>query len=133
MKKKMAWGLSPENLCNDFKHETFEDAFQEALEESGAEVGDTIHIAEIYPYDWKHTVCATSLVERMNEQAYDEVGEFVYVWPDCSKEEIAELDIELERVVGDWLRKIKQDQPRFWTCGASTEFIVTKEHLESLK
>lgn len=127
---KLAYGLDEENLDASGEFETYEQAFEEALTECDPEVGQTVYVCEVHPYKW--SVCATQLVEQMTEDAYSECGEHVDVWPDYDKDELKILQENLDVVVGDWLRHIKQDKPRFWTCGKSQNFVVTQEHIDKV-
>jgi hypothetical protein len=129
-KIKMAYGTDEENLSASGEFETFEEAFQEAIAECDAEVGDVIYVAEINEYTPR--ISANQILEMLNENAHDKCGEHVDCWPEPTKEQRADFDARINKFINDWLKEIKEE-PRFWTCGKPKSFEVTQAHLDGLK
>jgi hypothetical protein len=92
-----------ERAWDSLDHET-------PVESIGAIV--TVYEGDSHPYNplgW-----LPDMVEYMGERAYDDGGEFASDWPPASKEQSAELQADVERVVTAWLEKHSM-QPMFWS------------------
>ena len=82
---------------------------EEALEEGNAEAKlykcDKFFIGQAKKVELP-TICATSLLEKLNESTYEEFGEIAedYLWG-IDGGEVSELEAELNRVFGEWATK----------------------------
>lgn len=97
---------------NEF--ETVDECMKDAKENYGMKVGEDIAIGTVFPYQ----VCvdAESLLERIEEEAYEECGEVAEDWGITSREhfdkEIDELQDKVTMLVIEYLEKIGE-KPTF--------------------
>jgi len=101
-----------------WRHDTFEsieDCILDAKENYEHKVGDIIYIGETELYI--PSVDAESILENIEEQAYETIGECAENWDiyDYKKrEELYELSNELTEVVNNWLKKYNRE-PSFYS------------------
>lgn len=92
------------------------DSIKECIEEAqdeGYELTDTIALARIEPYKINYDF-AQDIVERLCEDAWDEVGEASDGWLDSAKRpELDELNARILPIVGEWLKEI-HEEPNFY-------------------
>lgn len=69
---------------------------------------------------------ADSIMERIGEQLYDDVGEISEDWPQATVEQIADLELRLQAVVRQWLVETK-NTPTFWQVVGTQTFIAGEE------
>lgn len=66
---------------------------------------------------------AATILERMNESAFDDVGEWVDDWPDLGASSAAEIDLDL--VLTEWAKRHEEAlAPRFWVTDGEPEVIA---------
>ena len=93
--------------CGDYQM-----AVDECIDED-TKVGDIVTIFEAEAIEYTHAdfVNAESIIEDMQNCAYDTVGEFAETYlEELKKEDFKELD----KLITDWL-SMKADKPRFYT------------------
>lgn len=92
------------------------DSIKECIEEAqyeGYELTDTIALARIEPYEINYDF-AQDIVERLCEDAWDEVGEASDGWLDSAKRpELDELNARILPIVCEWLKEI-HEEPGFY-------------------
>jgi len=98
-----------DELWGHDEYETEEECISDAKENYGMEVGDTIAIGTVYPY----VVCidAETVLDALEENAYEECGEVVEDWKTYSKDNKEELDNltnELTECVNRYLLSVKE-------------------------
>ena len=113
MANKYAWSRNSDDEiwrggpCDSIK-ECVDEAFAEDFE-----MDDTFAIGfiENYEIDYDFADC---ILERLCEDAYDEVGEVSYGWLDnVSKEDLEKLNNRITAVVADWLKEV-HEEPTFY-------------------
>ena len=96
--------------------DTIEDCIKDAKENYNIKPGETIAIGE--PFYWEPHVDAFNILERLEEEAWDECGEVSEGWDTCNyerdKEKVEELSEELTKIVRKWL-KDNGTYPNFYT------------------
>lgn len=127
-KQKYAWSFDEDaEYWNSCMFDSIEECIAEAKVEN--ELADYAHK---YVYvgwceEFKVHVNAADVLERLEEDAYEEFGEFAYGWDAlCYKEDKAdgsldELSEELTKIVVTWLEK-KHRKPGFCNIGRIEEF-----------
>lgn len=102
---------------------SFEDAKEEAVTELDLEHGGTVEIAEVVPYSY--AVDADAILERLSEEAYEEVGDPAEDWltsvPQVHVEELQQL---LTAALATWMEQHPIYVPTFYTVGESKEVVV---------
>lgn len=87
--------------------DTIEGCIEDAKENYDVEVGDTIAVGEVVPYEVQ--VWADDILEKLEQQAYEECGEAAEDWNTFSykkdREKLDELSNQLTEVVKAWLKK----------------------------
>ena len=111
--KKYAWSrrISDEiwrgGPCNSVR-ECIEEAKLEDYKDT-----DTFAIGYIEPYETNY-VNGDLIIEHLQENAYDEVGEVAECWlDDISTEQRADLNDRLKKAVLEWLKDCEQE-PTFY-------------------
>lgn len=98
-----------EMWCNG-KFETIEGCIKNAKEE-GCRTGETVFIGRCV--DFEVSVDADDVIERLQEQAYEECGEASDVWIDWKNDNVKQLSERLTDCVNEWLKETKQE-PTFY-------------------
>lgn len=113
MANKYAWSRnSDDEIWRGGPCDTIKECVEEAYDE-GFEMTDTFAIGHIEPYKIDCDF-ADFLVERLAEDAYDEVGEIAYDWlGSVSKEAYEKLNEKITDVVKKWLKEI-HEEPTFY-------------------
>lgn len=105
------WTFDPQETWTNDTFDTVEECLNEAQRDTYYE-GQIIYIGEVIPY--KFVVDADDVLERLGEQAFNEIGEVAYDWPFYKHDEsLAELSDALTKCVTDWLKK-RNDLPSFY-------------------
>jgi hypothetical protein len=114
MAEKYAWSRrSDDEIWRGGPCATIRECVEEALAE-GYQLTDTFAIGIIEPYSID-TYFADMIIDRLQEHAYDEVGEVSDGWLDyVSKEDVARLDERLSQIIFDWLKEVKEE-PTFYS------------------
>lgn len=113
MRYKYAWS---ENKDDEIWYGGPCDTIKECVDEALAEnfnMTDTFSIGHIEPYEIKYDF-AQDIVERLCEDAWDEVGEASEGWLDSAKR--AQLDLLNKRItpiIMEWLKEINEE-PTFY-------------------
>lgn len=124
MKTKFCYGKDEENCQGDITCETHEEAVLEAIREVGAEVGGSVWVGETRVY--VPHLSGSCILEDLGNAASDEIGEAADDWPNVSKEEEEELEVELNKVLDVWLDKHK-NRPHFYYIDDYQPIEVTEE------
>ena len=107
--EKVEWSYSTngENYCGN--EESREDAIALALEEIGETEG-TFWIGKNKRFTGRGKGCSSLVIEALQEQAYEDCGEFSETYlDDVTKEE----EVELADFITDWA--VRVDRSNFWT------------------
>ena len=92
------------------------DSVKECIEEARLEDykdTDTFALGYIEPYQTNY-VNGDLIIEHLQQNAYDEVGEVAECWlDDISREQREDLNDRLKKVVSEWLKDCKQE-PTFY-------------------
>lgn len=86
--------------------DTVEDCIADARDNYMVEIGETIAVGEVIPYE--PYVMADNILDELEEDAYEECGEVAedweaYSWKD-DKESLDELSNKLTEIVKQWLK-----------------------------
>ena len=86
--------------------DTVEDCIADARDNYMVEIGETIAVGEVVPYE--PYVMADNILDELEEDAYEECGEIAedwnaYSWKD-DKESLDELSNKLTEIVRQWLK-----------------------------
>jgi hypothetical protein len=98
-----------------WQHDIFdskEDCIADAKENYSCKAGETIAIGK--PKAFVPSVDAESVLEALEEQAYEECGDASDGWLDYPRQAIDNLSDRLTKCVNDWLKETKQE-PSFYT------------------
>lgn len=113
MSKKFAWSRhSDDEIWRGGPCDTIKECVEEALAED-MEMTDTFALG--YLENYCMDLCfADYLIEYLQEDAYDEVGEVAYDWLDSvSKEQRESLNNKITEVIKEWLEEI-HEEPSFY-------------------
>lgn len=104
---KYTWEYSEnEEIWRNDIFDTVEDCILDAKENYCVESGTDIAVGEVVP--WEPYVMATDILERLEEEAYDEVGEVGGDWNafnyNKDKEKLEELSDKITEIVKQWLK-----------------------------
>lgn len=119
--KKYSWNF---NRDDELWYNGSEDSIEDCIEAAKQVVTDEdyqtdeppqkVYIGENIPYI--PAVDVESILEHLQEQAYDQCGEVGYDWDAYDhkkKEEMQELEEKLNEVVSEWLKKYNY-YPNMW-------------------
>lgn len=86
--------------------DTVEDCIADARDNYMVEIGETIAVGEVVPYE--PYIMADDVLDKLEEDAYEECGEVAedwnaYSWKD-DKESLDELSNKLTEIVRQWLK-----------------------------
>jgi hypothetical protein len=135
MVNKYAWSRhSDDEIWHGGPCDPIKECVEEAIAE-GYELSDTFAIGLIENYSIDIDF-ADMIIERLQEDAYDVVGEVSDGWLDyVNRDDITHLDNKLRQVVNDWLKEIKEE-PTFYTIAPCSECTLEEalaEHHERVK
>lgn len=107
----LTWNYSEhDELWSHDEFDTEEECIADAKENYDLKIGDTIAIGTVYPY----LVCADvdNLLERLEEDAYEECGEAAEDWDVSSRrhydKEMDKLQDEVTGCINRYLQNIKE-------------------------
>lgn len=110
--KKYTWSASAnDELWQHDDFDTIEECVLDAKENYGYEAGTDIAIGEAIPFIV--SVDADDIIERLEENAYEECGEASEGWIHYKQEQLDELSEILTKHVNEWLEKTK-NKPTFY-------------------
>lgn len=110
--KKYTWSKSAtDELWQHDCFDTVEECIKDAKENYGYEIGETIAIGETAGF--VVNIDAIDVLERLEENAYEECGEVVEGWIDYKKSPFDKLSEKLTACVNEWLKETNQ-QPTFY-------------------
>lgn len=114
--KKYTWNYSEhDELWSHDDFDTIEDCIADAKENYKIEVGESIAIGETD--EFRISVDATSVLDAIEEQAYDECGEASENWDSYDykndKDGLDELSNQLTKCVEEWLKQ-RNNMPTFY-------------------
>lgn len=125
MAKKYAWS---EHIDDEVWRGGPCDSIRECVEEALAEdfeLEDTFAVGLIEEYTINYDF-AQDIVERLCEDAYDEVGEASYGWLDSAKRpELDKLNERLIPIIKAWLEEI-HELPYFYKVLPSKEYTLSE-------
>jgi len=99
----------------DFNFTDLDDAAQDAFNDDSIKVGDIVTIQKGIPKRPEASNFISSyFVERLGENAWDNYGEYVGDWPECTGEQSDELMNTVKKIINDWADKHGL-QPGFYT------------------
>jgi len=111
--KKLTWSESENDEL--WQHDTFDnvqECIDDAIENYKMKKGETIAIGFVFPYI--ASIDAESVLEEIENYAYDECGESCESWINYKdKESIDELSNRLTACLNQWLKETKQE-PTFY-------------------
>lgn len=103
---------------NKGEYDTEEECVQEAIQGYGFKHGDTIAIGKVYPFEPHPDI--DTLLDQMEEDAYEECGEAAEAWSIGAgkgrEKEGEELEKGVEKLVNEYLEKIGE-KPGFYKVG----------------
>ena len=104
-KGKYAWSKDQyDEIWRGGPCDTIAECVKEAIDE-GYTNGDTIAIGEIERYNAMFQSFGETIIDRLCQDAYDEVGEVSEDWlTDVSKEQLIDLDNKVFDVVTKWIK-----------------------------
>lgn len=131
MKKlSLAYSTNEEYFSGDGEYENYEEAALDCILENDSEIGDIVYVGkkeQFFPH-----IDASTVLENIGEQAYDEVGEAAESYLTNVKKEHEEyLEAALNSVLNKWLKKYKHN-PYFFKVVKVKSFEVTEELLKKL-
>jgi hypothetical protein len=135
MSKKYAWTKSIEDeIWRGGPCDSIRECVREACDE-GLIGSDTFAIGYIEPYEINYDF-AQDIVERLGEDAWDEVGEVSDGWLDSAKRpELDKLNEKILPIVLEWLKEI-HEEPTFYRIDPLKECTLTEAmviHDENIK
>ncbi|KAB0665638.1 hypothetical protein F6V25_07910 [Oryzomonas japonica] len=86
----------------EFNHTELDDAIRSALDDLRIPVGSVVTVYEGDSLVRKAGDYAPCIFDELASAAGDECGEYGDDWPNCSKEEIKNLDERIKRAVNEW-------------------------------
>ena len=106
--------------------ETFNyDSVEELLDnECYAELGDTVYYGEVAEITMEDLVSGHTIMESVQEAAYDLGGEFAEYYPEMTREQIADL----KKVVVGWFRE-NVSEPNFFKVRNVKQYEITEDDL----
>lgn len=113
MKYKYAWSrMSDDEIWHGGPCNSIQECVREASDE-GYTAEDTFALG--YLEDYTLDLCfADHLIEYLQEDAYDEVGEVAYDWLDSvDRDQRESLNNRITEVVKEWLKEI-HEEPNFY-------------------
>lgn len=122
-KKKLTWENKPKDIWRNDLFDTEEECIEDAIEQ-GYKAGDTIVIGEAEEYTINADVGL--LLDRLEEDAYEQCGEIAADWNIYKKEhekELEELRKEVTFAVEKFLKKINQE-PYFYKIVGIREITI---------
>ena len=90
---------------------TKKECIEDAKENYGVKAGETIAIGSTRPF--MVSIDAESVLENLEEQAFEECGEACEDWIDYKTEDVKRLSEALTDCVNKWLEETKQ-KPNFY-------------------
>jgi hypothetical protein len=100
------WAVSRDGEHYDGEYATPEEAAACAEEHFDVEPGDTVYVGRAVPLPWEQWVDGEIVIDRLQEYAYDAVGEYAEDWlATVSPEASRALNARLRATVGEWLRE----------------------------
>ena len=97
-----------------FNDQSIDDAICQIIESDEAlNVGDIITVYSGEAVKKKASDYISSTVEDMEQNAYDDMGEYANEWPDLTKDEADELTAIISAAVDEWADKYEL-QPKFY-------------------
>lgn len=135
MSKRYAWSKrSFDEYWRGGPCDSIKECVEEALDD-GYEIGDNFAIGLIEDYN-PRVYFADLVIEALQEDAYDEVGEVAEDWLDyISPNMKAELENRLQKVISEWL-ELAHETPTFYkinpikTCTLSEALEIHSEITE---
>ena len=128
MKKKYVWTRS---IRDDIWHGGLCDSIKNCIAEAkceGYQDTDTIALGYAIPYEVNH-IDGDYIIEYLQENAYDEIGEVSEDWLDyITREQREDLENRLLKVILEWLKDCKEE-PNFYTVEPFDELMI-KEALQ---
>jgi hypothetical protein len=135
MTEKYAWSRqSDDEIWQGGPCKTVKECVEEAIAD-GYDLSDTFAVGLIEPYSIDIDF-ADLIIERLQEDAYDEVGEVTEGWLDYVKrDDLTRLDDSLKQVINNWLKDVAEE-PTFYTiapCYEGTLAEALAEYQERVK
>lgn len=112
MEKLYTWSYSENDEL--WQHDIFdsiEDCIADAKENYNINSEDTIAVGKVEPY--VVSVDAETILENIEENAYEECGDAAENWIDYKKESIERLSVQLTECVNKWLKETG-NEPHFY-------------------
>jgi hypothetical protein len=109
----------------------FYDSVEEALcchaNDNEHEVGTTVYVGEVEPY--QPVIYTNAVLDRLADNAYDACGEHADGWlTGVPQPAYAELGEALNNVLNSWLKRHGLE-PRFFAVTNVKPYVVTEEHI----
>jgi len=103
MRNENRYSTNGEYFAYDNIHDTLDSATYD-----NEKIGDTVTIyeGELEQYPASHYLIEVT-TESLNEEAYDTVGEYADEWPNLTKSQEKELNVEINKTVDLWFSKQK--------------------------
>lgn len=86
----------------DFNYSEMDDAISDAIDDPTINVGDIVTVYEGDAVMWKAGEFTGFMLDAISNCAADEAGEYSDDWPNCTKEQEADLDKRIADVVNQW-------------------------------
>ena len=109
--EKYTWNESDDELWQHDCFDTVEECIKDAKENYDYKVGETITVGITEPF--VVSVDGSDVLERLEENAYEECGEASERWLDYPYKDIEKLSKRLTECVNEWLKETNQE-PGFY-------------------
>lgn len=110
---------------------SIEEAKLECIREEELEKGCKLEVAEVVP--WPPTISADLILENLQDEAYEEIGEPSEDWfSDITDEQALKLENAINEVIQAWMKETNH-MPNFFSVGEVKEYVITKEEMEKAK
>ena len=110
--KKYTWSESEnDELWSHGLFDTVKECIKDAKENYDYKIGETIAVGITEPF--VVNVDGSDILERLEEDAYEECGEASEGWLSCPYKDIEKLSERLTECVNEWLKETNQE-PSFY-------------------
>ena len=124
MTNKWAYALGDEEDYNGVFFDSKEAALEGAMDDARQYGYSTVWVGQVQSFR-PVVMIADELFDRLQDQAYDEAGDYCIGWLDCvTKEDQDELNDAIETVFFAWMKAHPEYKPNFFTIADSQSYKV---------
>ena len=105
-----------------------DEAIRACIADNDLEPGDRVYTGTGEHYDGSEFIpdAAEDIIERMQESAYEQAGEYNDDWPEVTSKQQADLDRRIEETVCAWM-DANDLRPKFFLIEEIEEYVVPAE------